>query len=443
MLYYVERRPVTPMNVTRLERDLERVIDSKWLEKTARETGALMRSRKIDVAAFVSTLVLGFAGARTRTLAALRRAYVAATGTEIEPSSFYDRFNDGMVRLLRACLARAMDSAAEPTQALAGLLRSFKDLVVTDSTVVRLRDLLASSYAACRTNHTLAAAKLHVVMSVLGCGPRTVKVTAERVHDNVMLRIGRWVQGRLLLFDLGYYDFQAFDCISRNGGFYISRLKINANPLIVACNLAWRGRAVPVVGERLQDVLPLLKRSVLDAMIQVRFRRRVYGGKRSWATRTVRLVAVYNEEAKRYHLYVTNVGPERLPAEDVARTYATRWEIELLFKEMKSYYALDEIPSSKQQVVECLLLATVLTAIVARTLLTAVRRELTTAGRRVPAGRFAAVFTTLAATLLHAIISTGRNSRRCWQQIERLLKAEVIDPNVSRVLNIEPVCLST
>ncbi len=43
---------------------------------------------------------------------------------------------------------------------------------------------LAKKYAACRTNPTKAAAKLHLLMSVLSGSPRRVKLTAERVGDS-------------------------------------------------------------------------------------------------------------------------------------------------------------------------------------------------------------------------------------------------------------------
>lgn len=63
-----------------------------------------------------------------------------------------------------------------------GLLMPFKALLVADSTVIRLHDKLKRSFKACRTNHTLAALKAHVVMNVLGAGPCSVKITSERVH---------------------------------------------------------------------------------------------------------------------------------------------------------------------------------------------------------------------------------------------------------------------
>jgi IS4 transposase len=40
------------------------------------------------------------------------------------------------------------------------------------------------------------------------------------------------------------------------------------------------------------------------------------------------MVGVRNPKGEGYHLYLTNVPPERLSAEDIAATYAARWTIE-------------------------------------------------------------------------------------------------------------------
>lgn len=66
-------------------------------------------------------------------------------------------------------------------------------------------------------------------MSVTGSGKQSIKVTSERCHDGPVYRVGKWIEGTLLLFDLGYYRCQLFSCIRRNGGFFVSRLKTNAN----------------------------------------------------------------------------------------------------------------------------------------------------------------------------------------------------------------------
>ena len=78
---------------------------------------------------------------------------------------------------------------------------------------------------------------------------------------------------------------------------------------------------------------------------QKAFTATAYQGTRSKVTRTFRLVGVKNKDTGKYHLYVTNIPPEKLEAEDIARTYAARLEVELMFKEMKSHFRVHDIPS--------------------------------------------------------------------------------------------------
>jgi IS4 transposase len=225
-------------------------------------------------------------------LATLRRGYERAAGHTIEESAFYKRFTPGLARLLKQLVARVFDDLVGAGRRLQGPLAQFRDVLLTDSTVVRLHELLAKAFPACRTNHTKAALKAHVVLSVSGAGDSSVKVTAERRHDGPVFTVGRWVKDRLLLFDLGYYRFQLFDCIDRNGGFFITRLKKSANPKIVAVNRRHRGRAVDLVGKRLGDVIAALDRDVLDVQVEVEFSRRVYAGRRRRARRVFRVVGV-------------------------------------------------------------------------------------------------------------------------------------------------------
>jgi len=417
-----------------IRQELTSLIPTRRLNALARRSGLVQRRRKVDAMALFWTIVLGFGGGRERTLAGLRRAYQKSTGATLVPSAFYDRFTRSLAVFFRRLVEELFERLQETETRFAGVLQSFRDVLMTDSTLVKLHDLLENRFPACRTNHTKAAAKLHVVMSARGQGPRSVRLTSGRQHDGPVFRVGRWVRDRLLLFDLGYFRYQLFDCIDRNRGYFISRLKENANPEITATLRQWRGRSVSLVGQRLRDVVDRLQREVLDVEVEVAFRRRVYAGSRSGARRAMRLVGVRDADTGRYHLYVTNIPPERLAAEEVARVYAGRWQIELLFKEMKSHYRLEDLPSRKPHIVEALLYATLVTLVVSRRLLRAVRQALRGRQRVVPEGRWAAIFAAVSNALLDLVLAPARVVRESAKCIEAMLLHEAVDPNLSRRL---------
>ena len=321
---------------TNIPAELRSLFPTRWLNAAARESGLLARRRKVEPAAFFWTLVLGFAVGHRRTVASLRRFFQASTGVGLVPSSFYDRFTAGTVRFLRRALARAAERLGQPSGPLRGHLERFKDLLVADATVLRLHDSLARAFPGCRTNHTRAAAKLHVVMSVLGAGPRSVSVTGERVNEWRRLGIGPWVAGRLLLFDLGYFKWQLFARIHEHGGFFVSRLRDDVNPVIVAENRRWRGASRKLVGCHLRDVKEGLAREVVDVLVEVEFTRRSYLGRARRERAVYRVVGVRHGATREHHWYVTNVPVTILAPVEIATTYAARWEIELVFRELKT-----------------------------------------------------------------------------------------------------------
>jgi putative transposase len=408
---------------------LATLLPKQLVRDVARETDFVVRIRKILPEVFVWTLALGFACGSERTIAGLRRAYELATGASLVPSAFYDRFDATLVQFLRRLVALLLDKVTEPSRALAGALDGLKALVVTDSTVIRLRELLAGKYPGSRTNHSKAAMKLHVV---LGAGRRSIKVTSGRANDGKTFSVGPWVRDSLLLFDLGYFKYQLFDCIRRNGGFFVSRMKKNANPKIVAIHRKWRGRSVPVVGERLLDVLKRLQRQILDVEIEVDFKRRAYDGKRSGASTRFRLVGVLNEETKEYHLYITNLPGDRFPAAAVARIYRARWTIELLFKSLKSDFALEDMPSESAPVVEALLYATILTWLASQELLAAVRARLKRDARRATDRRWTRLFRAYALQILQLLVGPPSRSEQLACVVERTLLYEALDPHLNR-----------
>jgi len=227
-----------------IRQTLTTVLPKAEIDRLAHESGAVRRRRKVEASAMLWTVLLGFGTGRERTLTGLRRTYQRLTGKSLVPSSFYDRFSTELARMFRAVLRELMTKLAASEVRYGGVLEGFRHVLVADATVVKLHRLLARRYPGTRKNSSPAAAKLHMVMSASGGGAHKVKVTGERANDHRTLQMGPWVEGRLLLFDLGYFRYQLFDVIDRNGGYSITRLAANADPCIVATHRQWRGRAI-------------------------------------------------------------------------------------------------------------------------------------------------------------------------------------------------------
>jgi IS4 transposase len=421
-----------------IRKQLTSIISTRRLKAIAAKAGVVQRKRKVEVPGLFWTIVLGFGAGVERSIAGLRRAYAKSTGVTMSRSGFHKRFTLPLLAFFKEVVTGMIGALVKlegTGDRLKGALGLFKDVLITDSTLVKLNDLLEKNFPGTRTNSAKASAKLHMILSVRAQGPESVKITSGRQHDRPVLKVGPWVAGKLVLFDLGYYDFRLFDRIDEYDGYFVSRLKENANPRIVTALRQWRGQSVPIVGEKLRDVAGRLKRSVLDVEVEVAVKRRTYRGHQSRDTRRFRLVGLYDEDAKTYHFYLTNIPPETLAAEQLGRVYEARWLVELVWKEMKSYYHLEDIPSKKSHIVETLLLATVVTLIVSRRLLRAVRSALGDgAADGVPEQRWAALFAGVASEVLGLLLLPAQLARGLAPRLERMLLAEAADPNVGRRL---------
>jgi len=129
----------------------------------------------------------------------------------------------------------------------------------------------------------------------------------------------------------------------------------------------WRGDAIRLEGKQIHDVVDDLYRTHIDVEIEAEFKRGPYNGTRSVDTKQFRVVGVRDKDD--YHLYITNLPREEFLPSDLATLYRCRWEVELMFRELKTQYELDEFNTSDPAVVEILVYASLLSLLVSCDLL--------------------------------------------------------------------------
>ena len=350
-----------------IEKDLCTMFSPEFLRKTAIDTGLIKRERKIDAVVMFWVLTLSFGVRLQRTLASLKRSYEKEAHEKLSDSSWYYRFTPELVAFLKACVIHGIEYLAqEQSHNLNKKLVKFQDVLIQDSTIVRLHTSLAKLYPAARSKGEAAGLKIAVLVSAVGNTPESISIYKERTNELKTIRVGPWIKGKILLIDLGFYKYQLFARIAENGGFFVSRSKDNSNPLIIKANRTWRGQSIDVCGTYLQDVLPKLQRQILDVDVEVSFKRRAYNGVRRPDSYRFRLVAIYNDEDEKYHTYITNINSDILEPEDIGKLYGARWDIELMFKELKSRYALDALDTKNPQIIEALIWVAILTLLVSR-----------------------------------------------------------------------------
>jgi len=386
-----------PQNTSspRLVHRLTTLFPSAALKAHAEDHDVIERRSKFQLPALVWTFVFGFANGECRTLAGFRRSYNSTADEPLSPGGFYHRLTPTFAAFLRDLVEFGLDEVAV-SGAVADEIDRFRDVMIADGTVLRLHEFLSDEYKARKEEQ--AGAKLHLLHNVTEQVPTEIIVTDEKAHDSTLFDPGEWLAGRLVLFDRAYFKYQRFSQIDEHGGYFVSRLKTNTDPLIVEELREWRGRAIPLEGEQVQDVVDDLQRKYIDVEVEVEYR----VDTRTCENRRFRVVGVREADADDYDLYITNLPREALLPADIATVYRCRWEVELLFRELKTRYELDEFDTEKEHVVEILVYAALLTLIVSRALQELVVEEAPEEAV-IPAERWAATFRSHAQLILREL----------------------------------------
>jgi len=388
-----------------------RLLKTLNLRALARSTGfSQRRARKASPVALAWAAILGVVHGATRGVSDIALATGRYAGRPVSRQAIHKRLaSPGAVAFFEQVCARLIRQltrcAPEP---LPGRLGHFADVIAIDSTVVTLLHRLARLFPACRTNSRKAALKIHACMSLTGKEIARLQITHERVHDRRGTAFGQWVRGRLLLFDLGYFDYGLFNAIKRDGGAFLTRLKTSSNGRIVAVRT---GCAQRHVGTPLNQAIYRGRVVDLDAWL----------GRGDHAV-LARVVGIWNPGRADYHWYVTSLAPQDFTPDELAICYGLRWQIERLFHQWKHYCHLTDIRTTNPHLVYVLVYASLAFALLTALMLAMACRLHHMAWHAMSITRALKIVASYASEFGEAIVQRSRDRWRLTGLFERILE---------------------
>lgn len=221
--------------------------------------------------------------------------------------------------------------------------------LIDSSTVSLFKDILSCVGRKPANGRRKGGIKVHTQINLLEKVPKLIWFSAARTHDKQFLKHTKLEKGKIAVFDKGYNDYGVFDDFTRDGIFFVTRLKTNA--------------AYESVGEN--DIRSYIDDGVIkDEIISVEVKE---NGKYLKNTE-LRKVSYWDDENKRCLEFITNL--HGMNAGHIALIYKKRWQIELLFKQLKQnfplkYFLGDNENSIKIQI-WCTLIVNLLLTVIAR-----------------------------------------------------------------------------
>ena len=340
-----------------LREHLRETLDAESIRRLAGQYGVQERERKLDVFEFVVALILAGGTHEGGRQYDILRTYLENGAVRVRRGTFYGWFTAPVLKLMKELLDRAIAAGQRQSKLLPGILGGVRDWRVVDSTTIRLDDVLVADFPGAGD---YAALKVHKEWSVGTGNLVSYKITPAREHDSPHLLVDEARRGTGLLIDLGYARIDRLAECDTYDVKYVVRLKDNWKPTV---NRLVRGSDFPDLAEEAdfdtlfdQDVI-VLDGQAIDADVTV--------GRGAIRVRS-RLVGI--PTPKGYCFFLSNLSRATHGPHQLGEIYRVRWEIEIDNKVEKAGARLDEITARKPVSAEILILATLLNATIARTI---------------------------------------------------------------------------
>lgn len=338
--------------------ELRQVFSEKVVNERGLESGFAKRLRKFTAVPALWSFVTGFGSGQAKSLADFPRLFTELTGETIEYKAFHDRLsNPRFPEFMRLSFEELLSTVCRPVvRSKSQYLKSFDDIVVHDGSSFALNDALAEAFTGRFTTICPAAVEVHCTYSLYEGQPIAISIDSDKEGERQFLPEPKTLRRKLLLVDRGYLDYKYFRAVEEAGGHYISRARDNKfNPKILRGFKGFEDRR-SVVGKRLGEI-ELPKKNV-DLWVQGTSE----GGRRY----EYRLVLFYVRKKDKHVRLITSLSVSDFPPSIVARLYRLRWQIELLFKECKSYTCLQKFQTRNPYIAEALIWASLLAMVLRR-----------------------------------------------------------------------------
>jgi Transposase DDE domain/Domain of unknown function (DUF4372) len=238
-------------------------------------------------------------------------------------------------------------------RALADSQLSDKDLrrlyIMDSSTIGLFKDILKGVGRNPLTGKKKGGIKVHTIMKADENVPYLIRYSAAIKHDhNFLNEVYKIPKGSIITFDRGYVDYAKYEEFTQAGIWYVTRLKDTA------VYEAKREYNIPNNADT---------RILKDERIILKF------GKKKELQHYARRIVFYDKENDRVFEFLTNNF--KLSAEKICLIYKRRWQIELLFKQLKQNFPLKYFLGDNENAIEIQIWA----AMLANFLITLVRSK--------------------------------------------------------------------
>jgi hypothetical protein len=226
-----------------------------------------------------------------------------------------------------------------------------KKIKIVDSTTISLfKDILKCAGRKPSDGKSKGGIKSHSVINADEKVPNLVWFTAATTHDHQFLEKLKCDEHTVYIFDKGYNDYKAFENFTQQKTGFVTRIKENAKYEVALKNEIPKNIHCGVLSDQIIEV-EVDKQGVKTKL-------------------KLRKIKYYDREHKRTFEFISNLFEFR--ADTIAALYKIRWQIELLFKQIKQNFPLKYFLGDNENAIKiqiyCVLIVNLLMGVIKKSL---------------------------------------------------------------------------
>src|SRR6266705_5837627 len=350
-----------PQQFTTMANKFQSVLDADVLNERGKQLGFSKRERLLTPFRFGLSVVASLATEQVITIADLHRQFNELWELDTDYKAFYKQLLKSTApEFFRTSLCHIMGQLTmkvlgfEAGQALS----EFNRLILQDGSSFALHEALADVFPGRFNAVRPAAVALHCTWDVLQDAPITIALSPDTDSEHDYRPAPESLRGDVFLADRGSLDLTYLRDIDRHGGFFLVRSTSNLNPRVIAAYREDGQRLTSCQDRDFQAITSKFpKQQRAELAVEGLIEGEPFRG---------RLIVRWNPETTCFDYLLTNLPQDRYTIRIICLGYKLRWQVELLFKEWKSYTNLHKFDTEKATICEALIWASLAASAVKR-----------------------------------------------------------------------------
>jgi Transposase DDE domain len=335
---------------TTMAHKFQSVLDEEVLNERGQALGLVKRQRLVTPFRLGLSVMASMATQHVQTIADLHRQFNELWELDTDYNAFYKQ-------LLKPAapeffLASLSDMMSQLTMKVLGLeageaFSEFDRLILQDGSSFALHQALAQVFPGRFNAGSPAAVELHCTLDLLQDAPICIALSPDTDSDHDYRPEPQSLGGDLLLADRGYLDLTYLRDIDRHGGFFIMQSKAGLNPRVFD---AYREDGQRIKSCQNRDFQAIISKLPKQQRAELEVEWLIEG-----EPFRARLIVSWNPQDQGFTSLLTNRPKDTYRLRLICLGYKLRWQVELLFKEWKSYANLHKFDTEKETISESLI----------------------------------------------------------------------------------------